>query len=345
MREKQSVRLAGRLFELVNLIVNHPREFTAPKLAEHFRTSVRTIRRDIRLLEDIGIRVESEPTGGYFVMRDLSRVPTTLTEVDRLALEIMPWLLRGSLLDGRVNSLVTAYQHAIDKILGRPASGTAPKTLVTNTSQPDGSIVPDLAGSMDASDDRLMLDILHAIRNSRRMEIEYRKVGENHVEVRRIDPYYLVPWQNSLYVIGFCHLRKAFRTFKVGRMQNVRCLTETFARDPHFSLREFLKSAWGIDQSGPEVDVTLSFEPNSAGYAREEIRSHRVMHEVYLPDGRYVVRVRAHWNKEFMRFVLQYGSAVEVVDPQALRHQLREEAERMLGRYQHVAQEYERMFR
>jgi predicted DNA-binding transcriptional regulator YafY len=167
MPERQSVRHAGRLFDLVDLISKHPKVYTASKLAEHFHTSVRTIRRGIRLLEDIGIRVESEPTGGYFVMRDLSRVPMPLTESDRLALEIVPWLLRGLLFDGKVNSLIHAYQNAMDKVLGGSHRG---RTVTSGPGQNPG-IVFDLANATDTSDDGVVLEILYAIRNTRTQRV------------------------------------------------------------------------------------------------------------------------------------------------------------------------------
>ncbi|GMA49421.1 WYL domain-containing protein [Alicyclobacillus contaminans] len=342
MPERQNVRHAGRLFDLVNLISKHPKVYTASKLAEHFHTSVRTIRRDIRLLEDIGIRVESEPIGGYFIMQDLSRVPMPLTESDRLALEIVPWLLRGSLFDGKVSSLIHAYQSAMDKVLG--GRGRAEKQA-SEPEAPDPGVVVDLANVTDTADDGVVLEILSAIRNRRTLEIEYQKVGSAASETRQINPYYLVPWQNSLYVIGYCHLRHAFRTFKVARMQSVHSLADTFVRDTRFSLTDFLKSAWGIDQSGPEVKVKLAFDADVAGYAREDIRAHRVLGENTDPDGRYIVEVRVHLNAEFLRFVTQYGGAVEVMEPSELRQRIKEEAEKMLARYQKRAAAPERTFR
>lgn len=332
MPERQSVRLAGRLFDLVSLVTRHPKKYTAPKLAEYFHTSVRTVRRDIRLLEDIGIRVESEPSGGYFVMKNLGNMPEALTESDRLALEIVPWLLRGTLFDAKIHPLIAAYEGAMDKVFRKPLSpmtGDAGKS-----SEGNPSIVVDLARPADRTNDGVVLEVLHGIRNARTLQIEYKKVGADDIEIRHVNPYYLVPWQNSLYVIGFCHLRQAFRTFKIGRMREVHCTANSFARDLSFSLPNFLKSAWGIDQSGLESDVTLAFQSDVAGYAQEDIRAHRVISEEPDDEGRYIVHLKVHLNAEFIRFVLQYGASVEVLHPSVLRQQMRVEVERLLHQYQ-----------
>lgn len=206
-------------------------------------------------MEDLGIRVESEPGGGYFILRDLQRLPGILTEDERFVIEIMPLLVQASIADGRVHPLITTYRRAVRKLLPDivlPFPGNLRESIQTK-----GGVIAELARSFEESDDRLVLEILYAVRMSRTLEIEYTKIGALRHETRLVDPYYLVPWQNSLYIIGYCHLRQAFRTFKVVRVHGAKCLGKTYVRDPNFSLREFLKSAWGIDESGEEVDVHL----------------------------------------------------------------------------------------
>lgn len=324
MPETLKLNQAGRLFDLALLIAQHPRQYTAPMLSERFQCSLRTVRRDIRTLEDMGIRVESEPSGGYFIMRDLSRMPTALTESERLALDIVPMLPQGALSGGHILPLVSTYRTATEKVLPN-AGGTR--------SMAESNIVVDLGASHDNQDDTAVLEVLYGIQNARGLEILYQKVNGEETEIRQIDPYYLVPWQNSLYVIGYCHLRQAFRTFKVARMQTVRCLPDSFERDATFSLLSFMQSAWGIDQSGEELDVILVFSEDVSGYAAEDIQSHTVIREARRADGRYEVAVRVRFNPEFVRFVLQYGSQVEVQSPERIRAQLREESARMMQQY------------
>ncbi|MCL6576739.1 WYL domain-containing protein [Kyrpidia sp.] len=334
MSASQTVRFASRLFDLVNLIVTNPKLYTAPRLAEHFHVSVRTIRRDIRLIEDLGIRVESEPGGGYFIMRDLQRIPGILTEDERAVLDIMPALLYASLPHGRVHPLVDTYRRAVEKLLPEkslPARQVADESLST-----EGRIIADLSRSPHQTDDRLLFKILFAIRTCRILEMDYVKIGASAPETRMVNPYYLVPWHNSLYLIGFCHLRQAFRTFKILRIRRAKCFAQTFERDARFSLGEFLKSAWGIDQSGPRVEVHVRFAPLVAHYAQEDVRRHSILREVYLADGSYEVWFRVHWNWEFLRFVLQYGSGVEVLEPLEVRDQVREEILRMSGLYKKI---------
>lgn len=333
MIQQQTVRSAGRLFEMAKLISDYPKEYTAPKLADYFRVNIRTIRRDIRLLEDRGIRVEFEHPGGYFIMQNLRNMPDYLTELDKLALEIVPSLLRGTLFDGRINPVVSAYQSALGKVLkGRVEN---PGALGDGVVEEQYGVVADLADIHDGADDRMVMDLLFAMSNNRVIDIGYQKVGSEE-EIRTINPYFLIPWQNSLYIVGFCHLRRDFRTFKVARMKSISCRHEKFERDKGFSLKEFMKSAWGIDQSGPEYNVTLAFDADVAGYAKEDIRLHqwvKVAEETHLPDGRYLIRFPVCINHEFTRFVLQYGASVEVMEPENVRRDMAREVARLHARY------------
>ncbi|MCF8565740.1 HTH domain-containing protein [Alicyclobacillus tolerans] len=116
MPEAQKVRLAGRLLELVDLIDRFPKKYTAEMLADHFRVSTRTIRRDVKTLLDLNIFVEYEPQGGYFIMRRMDRLPIALTETERLVLALMPPLIRKYLAEGQALALAHVYEKALEKI-------------------------------------------------------------------------------------------------------------------------------------------------------------------------------------------------------------------------------------
>ncbi|WP_157076281.1 helix-turn-helix transcriptional regulator [Alicyclobacillus kakegawensis] len=331
MPDSQSVRLAGRLFDLVHLIWQHPKEYTAARLADYFHTSVRTVRRDIRTLEDVGIRVESEPGGGYFIMQDLRRMPAPLNDAEKMVLEIMPSLLAGALAHGRVHPLLSAYQRAMEKLLNHSFPPAQQAALVADGASP--SLAAGMNETAQSVQDGVILEILQAIRRSHTLRMVYRKITSPASEVRLVDPYALVPEKNSLYIVGYCHLRRAFRTFKVVRIESAECLPQPFTRQREFSLSQFLRSAWGIDQSGPESDIHLLFTAEAARYAKEEISGERLLSTTEWPDGRYEVWVRTHWNREFQRFLLQYGADVEVLEPAALRADMRREIEAMKKRY------------
>lgn len=330
MPEVQKVRLAGRLLELVDMVDSYPRHYTAKMLAHHFHVSLRTIRRDIETLVDIGIIVESEPRGGYFIMRKMNRIPIALTETERLVLAIMPPLFRKYLPEGQAAPLANVYERAIEKVMRKVGLDRAPIEFA------DSDIGSVIAGGIDSSpstNDELIFEILFATRRQLTLQLQYRKVGYDEVEERLVDPYFIIPRQNSLYLVGFCHLRRDFRTFKISRMQQGKCTNKSFTRNETFSLEKFMGSAWGIDQSGVIHEVTLAFNDAVAGYAVEELKDRVLLDAVRGGDGKYTVQFRVRVNPEFLRFVLQYGADVEVVSPTELREQLKAEANKVATMY------------
>jgi hypothetical protein len=66
---------------------------------------------------------------------------------------------------------------------------------------------------------------LPACGTSTRMEIDYKNPGRTPMQ-RRVDPYHGVRFEGDWYVVGFCHLRGAVRTFSLARMTAVRKMEE-----------------------------------------------------------------------------------------------------------------------
>lgn len=196
-----------------------------------------------------------------------------------------------------------------------------------------GSVIADIHDSSPDRNDELILEILFAIRRNLSLELEYQKAGHEDVEDRLVDPYFIIPRQNSLYLVGYCHLRQNFRTFKISRMKKAVCSSQSFKRNQEFLIEEFMANAWGIDQSGMVQDVTLTFSQAVAGYAMEELQDRALLEQVSRGDGTYTVRLKVRVNPEFLRFILQYGQHVEVLSPPEIRRQLRAEAENLLRMY------------
>lgn len=330
MPEVQKVRLAGRLLELVDMVDRYPKHYTATMLAQYFQVSVRTIRRDVETLLSAGIFVEYEPRGGYFIMRKMDRMPIVLTETERLVLALMPPLVRKYLSEGQAAPLAHVYERALGKILRKVGLD---QPSLESTDFEIGSVIADVHGSSMSTNDELIFEILFATRRQLVLQLKYQKVGYDEVEDRMVDPYFVIPRQNSLYLVGFCHLRQDFRTFKISRMKQAKCTNQPFLRNKNFSLEEFMGDAWGIDQSGVIQQVTLAFSDSGIGYAVEELKDRVLLHEIRGADGKYIVQFKVRINPEFLRFILQYGQNVEVLSPPELREQLRTEAENVAGMY------------
>ncbi len=86
----------------------------------------------------------------------------------------------------------------------------------------------------------------------------------------------------------------------------------------------------------PAEAVELLFSPPAAHWVAEEQWHHSQRIE-WLPDGRLRFTVKLPVTPDFARWVLSYGGAVEVVQPDSLREQVQAHARAILERYSTIA--------
>lgn len=84
-----------RLIELM-MIVNKKQQFTARELAEESGVSVRTILRDLRQLEELGVPLYTEygPRGGFRLLKEKLLPPLTFLEQEAFAIFFAVQLLQ-----------------------------------------------------------------------------------------------------------------------------------------------------------------------------------------------------------------------------------------------------------
>ena len=77
--------------------------------------------------------------------------------------------------------------------------------------------------------------------HSRKISIEYENAAHDR-SVRVVRPYGLVVKVMRWYLVAYCEVRKAVRTFSVFRINSARLLDETFTWPDDFSLEAYWKA-------------------------------------------------------------------------------------------------------
>jgi predicted DNA-binding transcriptional regulator YafY len=144
-------------------------------------------------------------------------------------------------------------------------------------------------------------------------------------ELRTVDPYSLINFQNIWYLGAYCHVRRDVRTFRLDRMDDLDLLDATFARPPGFRMR-------GRDHTtSGSVTVRALFAPEAARWVRES-RSFFAVAEEETPDG-LVVTFAVREERELLQWLLGWGQRVRVLEPESLRRLLAAEADTMLRQH------------
>jgi predicted DNA-binding transcriptional regulator YafY len=238
----------GRALTVLELLQSRP-SISGPELAERLEMDVRTVRRYITILQDIGIPIEGTigRHGGYRLRPGFKLPPLMFTEEEATAIAL--GLLGTSWLEIGLPSAATAGALAkVARVLperGRERLNAISEHLILS---------PHIRESRPSA--TLLIDLGEAIQQRRRMRIAYQSSAERSTQ-RTVEPYAIVGWWGRWYLVAFCCLRQDYRLFRLDRMQNVQYLAETFARDEAFDSQAYAVAQLGTSTAGWQIEVVF----------------------------------------------------------------------------------------
>lgn len=216
-----------RLFGIVTLLQSR-KYVSAERIAEKFEISVRTVYRDIKAIGEAGIPVSFEPNKGYFIIPGYFTPPVSFTLEEANAL-----LLSQSLIGGFGDRSVQAtFDSALTKIRSVLRQVDKEKVAIL-----DQSIKLQIPERMNLEFEYLA-QIQSAIIEQNQIKLSYRSLKEECLE-RTIEPIGLVFYAFAWHLIGYCHLRKDYRDFKVERIEQLRKTTTPFEVSEHMPLSAY----------------------------------------------------------------------------------------------------------
>lgn len=314
----------ARLVDMVLLLGQYPRQYNRAALAERYGVTERQVTKDLQLLrERLELAIERDPSGQGYYLASVPRLPSLQLDLAQ-ALALLLAAEAGHFVPGVSGQELSAALARLRAILPDRVRELLEKTARVRQ--------PSKTDERRATRLRLLFEAM-ALQYT--VEISYRTAsrGGERVE-RRFDPYCVVPFGRSWYVIGWCHLRRAIRTLKVDRIENLWMTRVPFQIRPEFSLQDFLAASWGMFEARdvPAEEVELEFSETAAPWVAEE-EWHPTQQVEQLPDGRVRFRVRLPITPDFVRWVLYYGVEVTVIRPESLREQILAHARGILRKY------------
>ncbi len=157
---------------------------------------------------------------------------------------------------------------------------------------------------------------------------------------RKVDPYclYYDPQLEALYVFGWCHTRRAMRTFAVHRFRQATITSGRFEVPAGFTPETYLRGAFRIWRGENALTVRIAVDAEAAGWVTER-RWHASQKVRRRPNGGCELTFTLDGVRELQRFVLQLGAAAEVLEPEWFRAQVADEHARAARRNQGRGQE------
>ncbi len=182
-----------------------------------------------------------------------------------------------------------------------------------------------------------ILSSLHrAIVEHRVVEIEYQSPGKDP-QKRRIEPYAVVFYQSSLYIIAAAAEvpagKERVRHLKLDRFLKATALDEWFTPSADFRLEEYLGQGVGIFSGGKAKDYRIRISARAARWVTED-PWHPAQKVETEPGGSIVLTVQAAHELEIVPRVLALGSEAEVLSPASCRNTLAAIVKQLAKRYE-----------
>lgn len=234
----------SRVLTVLELLQARP-SITGPELAARLEMDVRTVRRYINHLQDVGIPVEANigRYGGYRLRPGFKLPPLMFTEEEATA--IMFGLLTSTWLEIEQSSV--AIEGALAKVSRvLPARGRERLQAVSS------HLVLFPHHQQARPDASLLIDLSEAIHSSQRIAIDYRSIHKESTH-RKVEPYGMNGWRGHWYLVGYCCLRQDYRVFRLDRIQQAQVLSETFEKAQDFDYEELMREKYNA--SGMQIEV------------------------------------------------------------------------------------------
>jgi proteasome accessory factor B len=319
-----------RLLDLAALLLKAAEPVSWREIQEQFaddyagkgEAAIRKFERDKADLLELGIPVrwvagDEDLPAGYLIDKDEFYLPDLRLPPEDLALL---YLAGSAALANGTFPYARDLAHALNKLSfaarAPGASEAAAAAARRLSSEEDG---PDAAASR-------VEELSRAVAQKKRVHLVYLGAERRDRTERDVDPYGLFQQGGAWYVVGYCHLREAIRTFHVARIESL-AVNAAAPRTPDFQPRRDFSLAdhatretWEYAHH-PPVHCRVRLHPPLSA---EVLASFGGRARVKEEGGGAVVEVDATNAEGLLRHVLGLGDRAEVLAPRDLRQRARE---------------------
>lgn len=315
------VRKTERLINVWVIIHNNPHGYTIRELAEKFDVDVRTIYRDIKVLDEV-LGVPLYPDGKRWKL-DVKRMlpPIRFTVPEALNVFLAVRLMLGY--DKRYDPNLDATFSKLGTALPQPLAEQVQKTVDWMHKLP-----------RDEQYLRTLSELARAWVTQHRVKITYRTYDAKKAIERTIESYFIEPAAtgHASYVVAYCYYAGAIRIFRIGRIESIRMTDETYTIPPDFDANKYFGPAWGVSVEGEVKTVRLWFDKGVARLVEETIwHPSQVLKR--QKDGSLIMTLEVMDTIELFRWILGWGQDVEVLEPPEIREAVMETAEGVVKNY------------
>ena len=174
--------------------------------------------------------------------------------------------------------------------------------------------------------------LVEAMKENRKVVIDYQKYGSTEVSERVIEPYFLKLHKRRWYVMA--NTADGYRLFSFDRVMSASIVKQTFSMPKDFDARKYFEDCFGVmrDEHHPAERIVLRAFGNEKHYM-DDLPVHQSQKVIGEGEGYVDYEIFMRPTSDFIGYVMSRGSWLKVMSPQSLVDEIAENLRKTLGMY------------
>jgi len=302
-----------KIFRLISILNKLEQEgkISTRELAEEFNVSIRSIQRDLILLDTAGFRTDAISKGVYKFIDGMSLKKTSLSAEEASLVTFL-----GDVAGALGGNLQKSFQGIKSKLLG--AKKASPYYMK----------IPELL-NIEASKKKVLNLLKVAICDEQKVDVEYISKQEAKNTVLR--PYKIVIFEGFWYLLAMDEKDEKIKTFGLFNIQKASLLNEYF--DQPDNIQEILDQSVNVWFSGRRnIKVDLKISKDAAGHFKKVkmFPTQKIIKQ--YKDGSILLSTKISNFQEIIYTIYKWIPNIVIVSPKELKEEVENNLKSYLGK-------------
>jgi predicted DNA-binding transcriptional regulator YafY len=300
----ESLNSAERRLKLITMLQAHRvGNLRVDDIACEFGVSRRTVFRDLRMLSNMSIPIESDRDYGYRMSPQNTIPPLMFSEQELSTLIVGLGFLKGQVDSGlskEARNIELKIQSMLNERLNVYMKIISEKVV----------LYPYPHRSEEDEPNEHWHTLLSAIKESKAILATYTSLKTGKISERRIDPYLLVYYGDHWDLIGYCNSANSLRTFVLSRFFSVSVLSDSYITRRGYSTHDLLHRI--------NADYQKLWISAKTSVSERVLRSlPAIVESVELVEQEVHICFQFDNLRFINQWLLQFGNEVKVIAPDA----------------------------
>lgn len=280
----------------------------AQQIADRFDISLRTVYRDIRALEEAGVPIIGEAGSGYSLVEGYRLPPVMFTQE-----EAMAFVLAEKMVEKMTDrESAASFKEAMYKIRSVLKSGEKDiydqvESLIAVRKRPNSL--------QEANRPKTIPSILTGVAKKEVLKMEYSKAGSES-STREVEPVGIYYYFDQWYMIAYCRLRKAYRTFRIDRIGEI-CATGVHFRDKHPTLHTYLKE---LENKNELTKIVIQVDKEVVPYLGQDKYDYGLVYQSEVEEENKVeMTFMLPYEDDFLRWYCMFAEYADIISPEEMK--------------------------